>query len=195
MDTDTIEQPKTNAHAGEGGPPFRTGGGKWRERKDDGRGQPIPFPTCSWCGSMTPQQFIACIEAGCACEVADWKYGWPHKVYVMVPNPNPDELRYCGSTSVGSKICYNKDGTTYYEKTQEEPPEGYTYWDSQSGWSKKGTYRDSQLKFYTEHLEDLGPGELEKHHDLILKATGVHFKMGPNGLQWAARPRGRYDGA
>lgn len=50
-----------------------------------------PFRTCSWCGSIHPKDLMGfandpanTIEG----HFADWKYGWPHKVYIDgVPNP------------------------------------------------------------------------------------------------------------
>ena len=44
---------------------------------------------CSWCGSMHPADVAAAILAGARAHFADWKYGWPHKVYLdAVPNPH-----------------------------------------------------------------------------------------------------------
>jgi hypothetical protein len=189
--------PTTNAHASEGGDPFTYGGGKWEERDNRGKsGQPIRFPTCTWCGSITPQQFLVFLEAGYASEVADWKYGWPHKIYLTVPNDQPDELRFCGSTSEGSKLQYNPDGSTYHVKTQETGPERYPEWHPQNGWSQKGTYPTLHLKFYTVHLADLSREQLEKASPMIREKTGIEFTFNEEGkIMWRATPRGRFDGA
>lgn len=145
------------------------------QRKDDASkmGQPIPFPTCTWDGSVQPEQFIKFCEQGLVMEVADWKYGWPHKVYIDVPNPKPDEDRLCGSTSVGSKLQYHPDGRHYYVKTQETGPADFPIWSDSSGWSQAGKYPMLHLKFYTEHLKELP--DLAQHKELIAKAIGIEF--------------------
>lgn len=44
---------------------------------------------CSYCGSCHPADLAKSIrEHGTKVHFADWKYGWPHKVYVEPPNPN-----------------------------------------------------------------------------------------------------------
>lgn len=46
----------------------------WKKRGDDRR-------HCEYCGSLHPEDVAAGIRAGATGEWADWKYGWPHKVY------------------------------------------------------------------------------------------------------------------
>lgn len=46
------------------------------------------YRTCSWCGSLHPEDLLKILEAGGHLDVADWKYGWPHKFYVNYPNLN-----------------------------------------------------------------------------------------------------------
>jgi len=43
-----------------------------------------PFRTCSYCGSIHPEDLLqfAAADHPLGFEVADMKYGWPHKVYV-----------------------------------------------------------------------------------------------------------------
>lgn len=48
----------------------------WREANEHG------FRTCSFCGSIHPEDLLRALEAGATLECADWKYGWPHKFYV-----------------------------------------------------------------------------------------------------------------
>lgn len=40
------------------------------------------YRTCDFCGSIHPEEFLEMLANGARLEVADWKYGWPHKVYV-----------------------------------------------------------------------------------------------------------------
>ena len=51
------------------------------------------FRSCSYCGSMHPEDLLKAIEAGAKLGGSDWKYGWPHKFYVDgVPNTNAGNL-------------------------------------------------------------------------------------------------------
>ncbi len=43
----------------------------------------IRFRHCSWCGGLHPKDFLDVLEdIGSVIELADMKYGWPHKFYV-----------------------------------------------------------------------------------------------------------------
>lgn len=91
----------TNAHAEHSrfGPVgwFTSGTPEWRENLQTITGPLKPndermtrakadHETCSYCGSITPQYFVElCKRPEVVMEVADWKYGWPHKVYIDVP--------------------------------------------------------------------------------------------------------------
>jgi hypothetical protein len=59
-----------------------------------------PFRTCSYCGSMHPEDLIAALRQGARLEGADWKYGWPHKFYVArIPNPREGQQIVTGEIS------------------------------------------------------------------------------------------------
>jgi len=91
----------TNVHDGASrfGPSgwFTSGTSEWREnlqlitgplKPDDERmtRAKADHETCSYCGSITPQYFVElCARPEVVMEVADWKYGWPHKVYIDIP--------------------------------------------------------------------------------------------------------------
>jgi hypothetical protein len=171
--------PTTNTHLGQ--MKHNSSESGWRERTDDGHGQPLRFPSCEWCGSMTPQHFLELLaNPASSCDVADWKYGFPHKIYVTTPNPQPDELRKCGSTSQGSKLQYDTDGrVTHRLKTQDTAPEGFPEWCDSLGWHYRSTYPTLMLKFYTEHFADLP--DLNDHTDLIWKHTGIKFERDSEG--------------
>jgi len=47
-------------------------------------GDPPDVRRCSYCGSIHPQDLITLATSLITLEIADWKYGWPHKVYVTV---------------------------------------------------------------------------------------------------------------
>lgn len=160
-------------------------------RHADRTGQPLDFvERCSYCGGIHPDAFWEAIENGYAMEVADWKYGWPHKIYVDWPNPRPDELRLTGSTSEGSEPRYDEatGQPTHRVKTTEEPPnDRYTVWSDEHGWSCEGTYPTVQLKFYTTHLGDWPRSTELPVRVAIWQRTGIDFvpKDGDSpGVMW-----------
>lgn len=175
--------PASNAHSGESFAGSRT---CWKVGPDDNGGQPLRFPRCTWCGSMSPQLFIELLESGKAkADVADWKYGYPHKVYVTTPNPDPEELRECSSTSEGSKMIYDREGrVTHREKTQEQAPERFPEWSDRCGWHEKSPYPTLHLKFYTAHLLDLHADDLARHAELIAQHTGILFEREGERLKY-----------
>lgn len=138
--------------------------GEWKQRADDERkyGQPPPpFPQCSYCGSITPEAFIEACRLGYRMEVADWKYGWPHKVYIDWPNPNPDEIRQTGERCVGGKTVE----------------------------VIKGKYQTLYLKFYTIHLKDFEA--LAEHAQLILSRIGILFEHRDGEIYYRTIPKGK----
>lgn len=166
--------------------------GEWvlRENKDRS-GQPWleNYRYCSYCGSLHPADFMyqAC-KSGSGCKIggSDWKYGYPHKFYVDIPNPNPDEKRLCGSTSKGSKPIFSRDSGVVekYIKDGDEPGESYTIWDDKRGWSMEGTYPIISCKFYTEHFKDMGLTKQDS--DIIFEHTGIIFEIDKKGLKYKA---------
>lgn len=79
----------------------RFGPQRWERRAPDARNPDgEPFRRCSYCGSIHPEDFIAAIDAGAQLGGSDWKYGWPHKFYLMnIPNPNKDRQAEIGGIS------------------------------------------------------------------------------------------------
>lgn len=66
---------------------FKIEGVSWREpkAKEDGSNWNHAIHhcrTCSYCGSVHPEDLIKLIEGGATLGGADWKYGWPHKFYI-----------------------------------------------------------------------------------------------------------------
>lgn len=89
----------------------------WREPRPLG-GEGIPyretFRTCSYCGSIHPEDLYRHLagEPGAELHGADWKYGWPHKFYVQgIPNPAAGQLVPSGFRSWSEAACVC--GTTY----------------------------------------------------------------------------------
>lgn len=52
----------------------------WERRDTD----PPDILRCSYCGSIHPEDLITIATAPVTLEIADWKYGWPHKVYITL---------------------------------------------------------------------------------------------------------------
>lgn len=100
----------------------------WETREDE------HFRRCNYCGSMHPEDLIAALQQGAKLGGSDWKYGWPHKFYVEVPNPTPERQVYRGGSSY-------IDETTGQRVTTEE-------------------YGDQgpciHAKWYNDHLRDDG---------------------------------------
>lgn len=80
---------------------------QWDSRLDALYGPPDPgIPQCTYCGSIMPEDFVRLIQdpATIRTEVADWKYGWPHKIYLTIPSINPEERRKTGISADGSPM-------------------------------------------------------------------------------------------
>lgn len=90
----------------------RFGGATWRgpididARDDPGRVSYEPFRTCSFCGSMHPEDLVTAIRGGAVLNGADWKYGWPHKFYVSrIPHAHPEREVWRGGESWTEVTC------------------------------------------------------------------------------------------
>lgn len=109
-------------------PPPRNGdlhGDEWSDR--DG------YRACAWCGSMHPADFAKLIRAGefTRVEWADWKYGWPHKLYA--------------------------DTTTRLDLTAEELARTNTVWGPPGTTTRR--LWNGAVKFYSVHLRHADPGD------------------------------------
>lgn len=122
---------------------------------------------CSYCGSMHPTDVVAAIKAGATGEIADMKYGWPHKIYFdSIPNPHK------GLLEVRSSATFKPEGKDDWVKTPD------------LGWREPGTPAAEKIfwKFYTLHLQDATPEERE----VIEEHIGLHFEFEPEGgVRWS----------
>ena len=80
---------------------FKFGKTVWRDaepvHKDGYQG--YVYRSCSYCGSINPDDLLKAVAAGAILEGADWKYGWPHKFYVRdIPNPIAGQQIKVGSS-------------------------------------------------------------------------------------------------
>lgn len=115
-----------------------------------------PWKSCSYCGSMHPDYVLEVLKEGAKLYGADWKYGWPHKFYIEVSNPDPQKVFELGSKwEAGVKV------------------ETYT-----------GTLSTLRGKWYNEHLLDIGvPSKLFK---ILEEKSGVRFEIKENQLYYWA---------
>lgn len=92
-----------------------------------------PWRSCSYCGSIHPNDLLESLKnPKTELHGSDWKYGWPHKFYVIIQNPNPDiEFDLGGSYQHG--VCLEK----------------FT-----------GKLQTMQAKWYNIHLKDIKSTEL-----------------------------------
>lgn len=140
----------------------------WRPPTPDRPPYGNPYRTCSYCGSLHPEDLLNAIKAGgIKLDLADLKYGWPHKFYVEgIPNPLAGQQVKCGSNADGSPMM------------GPAPAEAFA-------------------KFYNDHLLDEGYDEEAKAalFAAIRLLGGVRFEAcerdGKPAIRWCLEPRGR----
>lgn len=146
-----------------------------------------PYRTCSWCGSIHPEDLFNAVEAGAELGGSDWKYGWPHKFYVHgVPNPLAGQVVRCGSISM--------------HKSREPTEEERAHY---SNWREEGDRRVAdrmapapatlQAKWYNEHIKDFASDQaaLAQFTEWLDKHSDILFNLDPEkGLGYRAPARG-----
>lgn len=153
----------------------RWGGWHWR---DPSRGQ--HFRTCSYCGSIHPEDLAA--ETDWSPSWADQKYGYPHKVYASIPNRQPDALFCIGA---GSSPGYSPAWTEADQLTTEQRAiierdgMGLDY-----GSYLFGTRPTHHAKLYTVHLAD--PAIPAEARDKVQQASGLMFTFQDGTIGWQA---------
>jgi hypothetical protein len=146
---------------------------------------PQVFRTCSYCGSIHPEDLLEALRAGARLSSSDWKYGWPHKFYVDgIPNTNIGQPAGLISGSVrkdqraemeqryaGRDIRFEE--TEYGLRYRVYEPEGAT----------------THGKFYTLHLADVDEpafGEIARY---LEAHTGVLFAKDTKGISYKGIPQ------
>lgn len=161
-----------------------------------------PHRTCGYCGSLHPEDFAnARVAQGGRIEVADMKYGWPHKVYIDLENPAPDRLYVIGGIYEATAGPWAPGGDKY-----TPPGEGYIALadltdeqrdiatrdgtlregSRQPAYIRFGTRPSLHAKFYTIHLlePDLDPAVKDKCEARI----GYTFAVSPTNpsmIRWS----------
>lgn len=111
------------------------------------------FDSCGYCGSMNPVELAELIETGKAIiGGSDWKYGFPHKFYVKVINPEPDKL-----FEISYEGNYDEDGN-YCKRNIQYAKREYIH-----------------LKFRSNHLALLDNETFDKVAPVISKACGIEW--------------------
>jgi hypothetical protein len=129
----------------------------------------VPFRTCSFCGSICPEDFIElCGKYEIGMDLADMKYGYPHKYYVEgIPNPLAGQI-----VKIGSETEF--EGDQRIVKPIMGPAPEFAF-----------------AKFYTEHFLDVGYDEeaLQVLIDTVARLGGISFSVDDGKLRYARNPR------
>lgn len=165
----------------------------WREPRGDDSTSKYPSPTvqtfrtCSYCGSIHPEDLVKALEAGATLGGSDWKYGWPHKFYVNgMPNPK------FGQEYPQYMYGRPKDGEEGWEQYQD----GFNSDDGspRMSWRKLMSMSKcpptAHAKWYNEHLQDLSPEAFAVLAPLLEKHAGIRFEMIDGKLAYSAPHRG-----
>lgn len=134
---------------------------------------------CQFCGSMHPADLASAIRTGATVEWADFKYGWPHKVYAYkVPNPHAGmtEVR---SMAISETPGYERVASPRYNERTGERVADHVRWVQ-----KSEAEPTTQGKFYTVHLQDATPEDRET----IERAMGLRFTFEGRGVRWEPYP-------
>lgn len=141
---------------------------------------------CDYCGSLHPADFANAIRQGFVPHWADFKYGWPHKMYCDVPNPHAGKLESRSSQNFAPADLENYFTTT--RRTEESingVPSGST---EAVTWHRNGAPANASDhgKFYTVHLQDAAPDD----RAVIEAAMGLHFTFSDDGaVSWSRIPQ------
>lgn len=132
----------------------------------------ILWRTCSYCGSIHPEDLIKEIKRGAKLSGADWKYGWPHKLYLSTPNPEPNTDYIISSANFKPEA-----GGEYFK----EEIEGSTRW------VQYGKQLSLHGKWYNEHITDEMDEEARQLLVKVIKEeAGIEFSIREKGLYYKA---------
>jgi hypothetical protein len=124
------------------------------------------FKACNYCGSMEPLELVELIKQNKAMmSGSDWKYGWPHKFYEDVVNPEPDKR------VVKCRRSWWDEEKQERVEDVEYGPQGPTLW----------------MKFYSNHLELLSEEDFAKVAPVISDACGITWER-REGKLWYKAP-------
>jgi hypothetical protein len=166
-------------------------------RVDPGRQSYEPFRSCSFCGSMHPEDLLTAIKAGATLGGSDWKYGWPHKFYVnAIPHVHPEREVWRGGSSGPLYRCR----TCGFEPPKSAWPvplcEHVT---DRVQYAITGHYKDDIFepvgptvhgKWYNTHLNDLSDVAFALLAPVLKDAAGIEWHRKDGKLLYSAPHRG-----
>lgn len=139
----------------------------WEYRASDKRNPDgEPFRRCNYCGSIHPEDLLSALSTDAQLGGSDWKYGWPHKFYVEIPNENRDR-----QAEIGGKSYFDEEkGESVYEPTY-------------------GAEGDFHAKWYNVHLQDQGYDDeaLEALLRRLTETSGIEWGV-TEGKVWYKAP-------
>jgi hypothetical protein len=149
----------------------------WRE--PDHR---VPVRTCGYCGGLHPEDFAQAEVRGV--HMADMKYGWPHKAYLELRNPEPDTLFVLSATS----HMRPEDEDTYIrarDLTIEQRAAIFRdRWHSVYEGYRFHTVEWLHAKFYTVHLLEPGLDEVTKRRCFARLGLCIVPGEKPGSVRW-----------
>jgi hypothetical protein len=155
-----------------------------------------PFRTCSYCGSIHPEDLFHALRAGAHLHGSDWKYGWPHKFYVEgIPNPLAGQQVEVGSRSYPILECPScrtrPDSSVMGLVTCPECNIDYTIIDRRNEKIMGLAPPDAYAKFYNEHLNDLtDPDTFGLIAEAIYDSSQIAFILVDGKLKYRAPRHG-----
>lgn len=177
----------------------RFGETSWRpkgEKLHPSNDAPMAFRTCSYCGSIHPEDLLEALKAGATLGGADWKYGWPHKFYVeKIPNPNVGQPVSRTSTYIDGPEPTEKERDSMERWAQKSGSELRVVQDGFSSNDGKPRYQlkvfepdgpTTHAKWYNTHLSDLSPEAFAEMAPLLQQLTGIRFVMEEGKLMFGA---------
>ena len=174
------ERPTCHGNA----PTYQPEGCAWREPHNRAGGPYVEtFRTCSYCGSIHPEDLLRAVNSGATLGGSDWKYGWPHKFYVEgIPNPVAGQMRPMGTVSAGFRKTL--------DQVQAEYPD-YQNWrqNQHGGWQGDRIAPAPSAvhaKWYNEHLRDLNPAAFAAMSDMLFQRARVRFEFVDGRLRYSA---------
>ncbi len=155
----------------------------WEHREFDAEDSyGYPFRQCSHCGSIHPADLLQYLKQGARIHWADFKYGWPHKIYVDgIPSPRAGhphkQYTYCGRLSPDDDPAeWEQYETGKFDSNTGKPELSYC--------KLTGIYpnpAETPTKFYSIHLKDADDATFTELAEFIAKRTGVRFKKDAEG--------------
>jgi hypothetical protein len=156
----------------------------WRPPYDGGGGPYYyDWRTCSYCGSIHPEDLLRVLLAGARMHSADWKYGWPHKFYLEdVPNKYAGQDCRTGAVYAGDHPL---------EELKREYPQAVNWQQKDGRWRadlRGKAPAHAPAKWYNEHLLDLDEVAFVPVAQTILLHTHIEFKIIEGRLKYWAPP-------